>query len=322
MVAPNFANRTLYHGDNLEFLRGMNSEAVHLIATDPPFNKGRDFHATPDSLASGAKFQDRWSWADDVEGEWIDQIQDDWPAVWEVIDAARAAWGDDMAAFLCFMGVRLIEMRRVLRADGSLYLHCDPTASHYLKALLDGLFGRRCFTNEISWRRSVPKNDYVQGAVNWPRNRDVLLHYRASAERGTFNQPFTPISPDNAKKQYRKIDPETGRRYQLTSLTAPGAGTRGHPRYEFLGVVRHWRYNKARMHELLAAGRIIQTAPGRVPRYKRYLDESSDLSWDRRGKESAGLPKNQLPSTSGSSTHPRIPATSCSTRLRVARRHL
>ena len=115
MPQTNFANRTLYHGDNLDFLRGMNSGTVHLIATDPPFNKGKDFHATPDSLAAGAKFQDRWSWADDVEGEWIDQIQDDWPAVWEVIDAARAAWGDDMAAFLCFMGVRLIETRRVLR---------------------------------------------------------------------------------------------------------------------------------------------------------------------------------------------------------------
>ncbi len=130
MPAPNWRNRTLFHGDNLDFLRGMNSETVDLIATDPPFNKGRDFHATPDSLASGAKFQDRWSWKDDVEGEWIDQIQDDWPAVWEVIDAARAAWGDDMAAFLCFMGVRLIEMRRVLKDTGSLYLHCDPTASH------------------------------------------------------------------------------------------------------------------------------------------------------------------------------------------------
>ena len=141
MPAPNFANRTLYHGDNLDFLRGINSSTVHLIATDPPFNKGRDFHATPDSLASGAKFQDRWSWADDVEGEWIDQIQDDWPEVWQVIDAARAAWGEEMAAFLCFMGVRPIEMRRVLRDDGSLYLHCDPTTSHYVKALLDAMFG-------------------------------------------------------------------------------------------------------------------------------------------------------------------------------------
>ena len=161
----NFKNRTLFHGDNLPFLRGMNSESIDLIATDPPFNKGKDFHATPDSLAAGAKFQDRWSWADDVEGEWIDQIQDDWPAVWEVIDAARAAWGDDMAAFLCFMAVRLIEMRRVLRADGSLYLHCDPTASHYLKALLDAIFGKRNFQNEIIWcyrGGGVPKTAFAR----------------------------------------------------------------------------------------------------------------------------------------------------------------
>ena len=94
MLAPNWSNRTLFHGDNLAVLRGMNSETVDLIATDPPFNKGRDFHATPDSLAAGAKFQDRWSWEDDVEGEWIDQIRDDWPAVWDVIASARASWGE------------------------------------------------------------------------------------------------------------------------------------------------------------------------------------------------------------------------------------
>ena len=93
MAEPNFRNRTLYHGDNLESLRGMNSETVDLIATDPSFNKSRDFHATPDSLAAGAKFEDRWSWADDVEGEWVDQIQDDWPAVWQVIDAPRSDGG-------------------------------------------------------------------------------------------------------------------------------------------------------------------------------------------------------------------------------------
>ena len=91
MARPNFRNRTLFHGDNLPFLRGLNSGTVDLIATDPPFNKGRDFHATPDSLAAGTRLQDRWRWADDVEGAWIDQIQDDRPAVWEVIDAAQAA---------------------------------------------------------------------------------------------------------------------------------------------------------------------------------------------------------------------------------------
>ncbi len=175
----------------------MNSETVHLIATDPPFNKGRDFHATPDSLAAGAKFQDRWSWADDVEGEWVDQIQDDWPAVWEVIDAARAAWGDDMAAFLCFMAVRLIEMRRVLRDDGSLYLHCDLTASHYLKALLDAVFGRRNFVNEIVWHY----RKWAAGKYTFQRNHDIILFYARSPTRArTFNQLYMPRAASTIRR--------------------------------------------------------------------------------------------------------------------------
>ena len=117
----NWQNRTLFHGDNLPFLRGMNSNSVHLIATDPPFNKNRDFHATPDSLADGASFQDRWSWERDVHEEWVDQIKDDFPHVMEVINGSRASYGDDMGAFLCFMGVRLLEMKRVLREGGSIY---------------------------------------------------------------------------------------------------------------------------------------------------------------------------------------------------------
>ena len=101
----------------------MNSESVHLIATDPPFNKGRDFHATPDSLATGASFQDRWSWNDDVDQEWVDQITDDFPKVMNVIQGSRNSYGDDMGAFLCFMAVRLLEMRRILREDGaSIYI--------------------------------------------------------------------------------------------------------------------------------------------------------------------------------------------------------
>jgi len=179
MTKPNFKNRTLYHGDNLDFLRGMNSATVHLIATDPPFNKARDFHATPGSLAAGAKFQDRWNWDKDVHQVWVDQIQDDWPAVWAAIDFAKVTYGKDMAAFLCFMGVRLIEMHRVLREDGSIYLHCDPTASHYLKVLMDAIFGKKMFRNEIVWCYSgggIPKKDY-------PRKHDVILRYAKSNQR-------------------------------------------------------------------------------------------------------------------------------------------
>ena len=120
MTSPNWANRSLFHHDNLPVLRGMNSNSVDLIATDPPFNKGKDFHATPDSLAAGAKFQDRWRWDDDIEGEWIDQLEDDWPAVWTVVAAARSSWGDDLGAFLCYMAVRLVEMHRILKPTGSL----------------------------------------------------------------------------------------------------------------------------------------------------------------------------------------------------------
>ena len=182
MAAPNFRNRTLYHGDNLPFLRGMNSESVHLIATDPPFNKGKDFHATPDSLAAGAKFQDRWSWAEDVEQAWVDQIEDDWPAVHAVIEASKATYGQDMAAFLCFMGVRLLEMQRMLRKDGSIYLHCDPTASHYLKTLMDAIFGWRNFQNELIWAYSWG----FRTEKRWNKKHDVLLFY-TKGESFLFN---------------------------------------------------------------------------------------------------------------------------------------
>ena len=182
MAEVNFQNRTLYHGDNLEFLRRMNSGTVHLIATDPPFNKNRDFHATPDSLASGARFSDRWKWDDDVHPEWTDQIENDWPAVLAVIEAAKAAYGMDMAAFLCWMGVRLMEMWRILREDGSIYLHIDHTAHAYVKTLMDGIFGHKNFQNEIVWY-------YGGGGASkkrFARKHDTILFYTKST-RWTFN---------------------------------------------------------------------------------------------------------------------------------------
>ena len=183
-MTPNFRNRTLYHGDNLDFLRGINSETIDLVATDPPFNKGRDFHATPDSLAAGAKFHDRWSWEGDVEGEWVDQIRTDWPNVWQAIDSANHTWGRDMGAFLCYMGVRLLEMHRLLAPTGSLYLHCDPTASHYLKALLDAIFGRKNFRNEIVWCYTGPGSPKMR---QFNRKHDTILWY-AKGDQWTFNK--------------------------------------------------------------------------------------------------------------------------------------
>jgi len=180
----NVKNRTLFHGDNLDFLRSINTGTIHLIATDPPFNKGRDFHATPDSLAAGAKFKDRWSWKQDVHETWTDQIQDDWPAVWRCIDHARNVYGDDMGAFLCFLGVRMIEMHRILRPDGSIYLHCDPTASHYIKTLMDAVFGHRNFRNEIVWCYTGPGSP---GMRQFNRKHDIIFWY-AKGKQWTFNK--------------------------------------------------------------------------------------------------------------------------------------
>ena len=175
MAEPNFQNRALYHGDNLDFLRGMNSESIHLIATDPPFNKSRDFHATPDSLAAGASFQDRWSWRDDIHDEWLIDIQSDYPEVWSVINTAKQVYGDDMAAFLCWLGVRLLEMHRVLRDDGSLYLHIDHTAHAYVKTLMDAVFGKSNFRNEIVWDYSFQIDGLA--SLSLMRKHDTLLYY-------------------------------------------------------------------------------------------------------------------------------------------------
>ena len=208
----NFKNRTLYHGDNLEFLRGMNSETVHLIATDPPFNKNRDFQATPDSLAAGARFKDRWRWDDDVQDEWTDSIKDDWPAVESVIAGAQLACGDDMGAFLCWLGVRLMEMQRILRLDGTLYLHLDRTAVAYVKCLLDGIFGRNNFITEIIWNYGTPSGGRA-GGKKPIKSHETLLVYAKQYSKHTYNKQYTPYSENYRTKWFRHADAD-GRHYR------------------------------------------------------------------------------------------------------------
>ena len=202
---PNWENRTLFHGDNLEFLRAMNSKSVHLIATGPPFNKGKDFHALPDSLADGASFHDRWSWDRDVHPEWVDQITDDWPLVMNAILGSRNSYGDDMGAFLCYMAVRLIAMRRILRDDGSIYLHCDHAASHYLKELMDAIFGRDQFKNEIVWCYSTSGRSRKGSRNKWARKHDVLLWY-AKKQAACKADCTVPCSPEYIESHYRQKD--------------------------------------------------------------------------------------------------------------------
>ena len=283
MADANFADKTIWTGDNLDILRGMNSECVDLIYLDPPFNSNQYYAAPVGSAAAGAAFKDTWTLSD-LDDAWLGLIADEQPATAQVLKAARQTHGKGMQSYLTMMAVRLMEMHRVLKPTGSIYLHCDPTASHYLKLLMDAVFGVANYRNEISWRRTTTKGDYRQGATNWPRVRDVMLHYNRDSSSGVYNQQFGPYSEKYVNSSYRHVEEETGRRYRLDNLAAPGAGTRGHPQYSFLGVTRFWRYNEAKMQELLDAGRIVQTAPGRVPSYKRYLDEMPGValgdSWE------------------------------------------
>ena len=266
MAELNVANRTLFHGDNLDFLRGINSDTVHLIATDPPFNKNRDFHATPDSLASGAQFHDRWSWRDDIHDDWLITIQRDYLAVWRAIQSAKEIYGDDMGAFLCWLGVRLLEMHRILTDDGSLYLHIDDTAHAYVKALLDAIFGRQGFRGQVVWRRYGSHND----ARNYGRVYDVLLYY-AKDGKGIWNGAYTKLDPKYVKEAYQHSD-DRGQ-YTTAPLHTGGLSGGGY-RYTYQGHDRVWRFSEERMQELEADGRIHfpKRADG-MPRRKVYLDE-------------------------------------------------
>ena len=161
----NFQNRTLYCGDNLEFLRGINSGTVNLIATDPPFNTGKDF----------GEYNDKWHWN---EGE-AAELADKHSKASIIVQAAQSVYGDEMAAFLCFLAFRLIEMRRVLADNGSIYLHCDPTANSYVKCLLDAIFGFSNFRNEIIWCYSGPGSP---GMHQFNRKHDTILWYSKSSK--------------------------------------------------------------------------------------------------------------------------------------------
>jgi len=271
---------TLYYGDNLDIMkRYIQDESIDLVYLDPPFKSSQNYNIlfkekNGSQAASQIRaFEDTWTWSQDDEEIYANLvIKGD--KLSDCLQAFRTFLGPcDMLAYLVMMAPRLVELRRVLKLTGCIYLHCDPTASHYLKVLMDSVFCAENYTNEISWKRTTTKSDFRQGALNWPRIRDVLLHYRRDVHSGgVFQQPFSPYSEEYLASFYKHKDPD-GRIYTLDKLTAPGSGTRGHPQYELLGVIRYWVYGKDKMQKLLEQGRIVQTKPGTVPRYKRYLDE-------------------------------------------------
>ena len=179
---------------------------------------------------------------------------------------------NDMLAYMSMMAPRLVELRRVLKPTGSLYLHCDPTASHFLKLLMDAVFGSANFRTEIIWKRTSAHSDTKQGRKQHGRIHDVLLFY-TKTDDWNWNPVYTEYDREYVENFYRFVEPETGRKYRKGDLTGPGGAAKGNPQYEVMGVTRYWRYSKERMQELIRQGRVVQTKPGSVPAYKRYLDE-------------------------------------------------
>ena len=275
---PNFKNRTLWTGDNLDIMRGLNSESVDLIYLDPPFNSNRDYSSPIGSEAAGAAFKDTWT-LNDVDLAWHGLIAEEHPGLYGAIDAAGVSHGKGMKSYLIMMAVRLLEMRRVLKPTGSIYLHCDPTANHYLKQVMDSVFGSGNFRSEITWKRTNAKGLAFKG---YPNNADLLLYY-SKADQFTWNRPFRPHDQSYVDKFYKYVEPETGRRYTLGDLTNPNHD-RPNLTYEFLGVNRVWRWTRERMQAAYEQGLIVQQRPGAVPRLKRYLDEMPgnpvDTIWD------------------------------------------
>ena len=194
MAASNFADKTIWTGDNLDILRGMNAECVDLIYLDPPFNSNKSYEAPVGGKAAGAAFKDTWTLSD-LDVAWMGLIADEHPAIAYLLDATGRTHGKGMQSYLTMMAVRLLEMRRVLKSTGSIYLHCDPSASHYLKMLMDAVSGRENFRNEIVWCYSgggIPKYDF-------PRKHDVLLR-------------FTKTRAYNYQPIYRSYSPGTVQR--------------------------------------------------------------------------------------------------------------
>jgi len=286
---------TLYFGDNLEVLRRhIADESVDLVYLDPPFNSNADYNvlfAEKSGQRAHAQiqaFEDTWEWDAEAAANFADAVANGGQPVAKAMMALRTLLGgSDMLAYLSMMAPRLVELRRALKPTGSIYLHCDPTASHYLKLLMDAVFGPRFFQNEIIWKRTSARSD----SHRWNQIHDVILFYSRTGEF-IWNPQYTSYDQEYTEQFYGRKDEVTGKRYTAGDLTAAGTrkGESGQP---WRGVNptqkgRHWAVPMAvlaslnikgvtvqdRLNELDKCGRIIwPEKKGGMPRYKRYLDE-------------------------------------------------
>jgi site-specific DNA-methyltransferase (adenine-specific) len=267
----------LYYGDNLEVLRDyIPDQSVDLIYLDPPFNSRQDYNvlfAEKDGSRSASQitaFKDSWEWNIEAEGAY-QEIVESGGRVADVMRAFRTLLGgSDMLAYLAMMSQRLVELRRVLKESGSIYLHCDPTASHYLKLLMDGVFGAQNFRSDIIWKRTSSHGNVSVGlgSVN-----DNILYY-AKSKSTIWNQPYIPYSESYIKSHFSQVD-SSGRRFTTSDLRNPGVRPNLH--YEYKGFKPHpngWAVSRDRMEKYDQENRLVfpSNPEGRI-RLKRYLDE-------------------------------------------------
>jgi site-specific DNA-methyltransferase (adenine-specific) len=269
---------TLYYGDNLDILRRyLKDETVDLVYLDPPFNSAQNYNAffqEKDGSAAASQihaFEDTWHW--DIETKKAyDAVTGEPGKVSDVMVAFYTfLGGNDMMAYLTMMSSRLVELRRVLKPTGSLYLHCDPTASHYLKLLCDAVFGAQSFKNEINWKRTSSHSDAKR---RFGDQTDVILFYARDPDRDTFNPLYVPYSESYLKSHYSNIDKD-GRRFTTRDLRSPSP--RPNLTYDYKGYKPHsngWSISKELMQKLDAEGRLYFPAnkTGRI-RIKNYLDD-------------------------------------------------
>ena len=268
-------NRTIFENDNLPVLRDLGTDTIDLIYLDPPFNSNRTFAAPVSSEAAGAAFKDCWT-LEDLDNASHGELAEKEPELYHAITAAEFSHGKAMKAYLIMMSIRMLEMHRILKPTGTIYLHCDDNASHYLKMMMDSIFGKDNFRNEIIWQRAVTSKGNLKKGL--ARDSDIIFRY-SKTNAFVWNSEAVTIPYDMAnldektKKQYCYVEPDTGRLLSHTSLTAQVQDPDSHLTYEMMGVTRTWRWAKPRMLKEIKAGRIVQIRPGNVPRYKRYLDE-------------------------------------------------
>ena len=291
--AINVPSRTIFTGDNLDILRGINSECVDLIYLDPPFNSDQVYASPLDSEARGAEFDDVWT-LDDMKQEWIDEIELRRPALFHLINGAKLAHSESMAGYLTFMSIRLLELHRVVKSTGSVYLHCDPHASHYLKGLMDAVFGERSYKAQITWQRTSAHNDSrtfgnvcdnilfygTQARINTTGIRVPLDEnyvsgfYRYEDERGTYQSgdlTAAELRTGESSQVWRGHDPNKINRHWAIPFNGNYAGwIDQHVIPGYCGIAS----SLERLDALDEAGLIHHPAGGGMPRLKRYLESN------------------------------------------------